>query len=361
MTRFQLFLGTILIFAGGFFIAQNYAKATFSSSQVNGAFISSSTNTSLYFLQSDGSSALVKSGTNYTAAIYASSSALSYIGPMTTINKVSFLYQRTDTTADTHFAISMYCTSNGQTTLSDYSSQNLENDLVIHSIQVNLSPSFICNTATNPTSFVELLIRITLVQEGYGHLGGAKIAGTDSNIISGMGWADDYNYTGFQQQYLPIFNINGTLVYTGATSTWEGYITPDCGPTSWTILGADFGKGFCDVAKFLFYPPDTIVGYFQSSYENLQTKIPFSYAFEVINIVQNATSTAQSLPTIAIQTSSTSSIPNMNIALFSSSTLSDATSRTGFSGLRTLANILLYVGFGMMCYYTGVSLIGKKE
>lgn len=148
--------------------------------------------------------------------------------------------------------------------------------------------------------------------------------------------------------------------YAGGTMNIEAKI-PTCQDTAFDVLGADFGKGFCTVMKFLFVPDQSTINEINSVYLKIQTKIPFSYLFEVQNILSQAgTGTTANIPEIKIQTSATSSIPNLNIPLFSSSTVAQATQRTGFSGLRTLANVLLYVGFAYMCYETAIHVMKKK-
>lgn len=136
---------------------------------------------------------------------------------------------------------------------------------------------------------------------------------------------------------------------------------PTCGNTSFALLGVDFGKGLCDVGRYLFVPSDSVISDGQSLYTTVQEKIPFSYFAEIQGIIANVGSgTPASFSPVKIQTSSTSSVPNLNVEIFSTTTIASATSRSGFSTLRTVANVLLYIGFAFALYETAIHKAKEK-
>lgn len=159
-------------------------------------------------------------------------------------------------------------------------------------------------------------------------------------------------------------------IVSGTTGTYPNQSvalpTQNCGPTDFNIdfgVGSvDFGLGLCKTARFLFYPPDGVSNLFSRLSEENKTKIPISYFYEMKAIVDSVGSgTPASLPAVKIQTSATSSIPNLNIEIFSTSTIAAATSRGGFSGLRTVANVVLWVAWGFLMLQTGLHLFKRKE
>lgn len=181
-------------------------------------------------------------------------------------------------------------------------------------------------------------------------------------------------YTGSGTMFAQSKTLNFTIIDTGTTTPITQYPntnslynltgtlkTPKCTDTSFQLLGVDFGKGLCNVTTFLFIPSQSVLDDGTDLYQTVQTKIPFSYIAEIQGIINNVGSgTPASIPDIKIQTSPSSSLPNLNVSIFSSTTIASSTSRTGFSTLRTLANVLLYVGFAVMLYNTAVHLAHKK-
>lgn len=146
-----------------------------------------------------------------------------------------------------------------------------------------------------------------------------------------------------------------------ATST---QISTYCPPTSfsisfWSGYEVDFGQGLCKI-----FVPDTqlVKDQIRTLVTSAGTKIPFSYVTEMQSIFASSTSsTTASLPEIAINTSATSSMPNGHFVLFSSSTLSSAFNNYGFSGLRTVANIILYAGFAYGLYRMAIAFAHKRD
>lgn len=182
---------------------------------------------------------------------------------------------------------------------------------------------------------------------------------------------DENNATITQSSLLNFSITNGNVVPLPNNDIGNLFQAPKlavvpCGPTDFSInfgVGAvDFGQGLCNTARFLFVPPDGVSNLFSELAEENKTKIPISYFYEMKTIVDGvASGTPASLPAVKIQTSATSSIPNLNIEIFSTSTIAAATSRGGFSGLRTVANVVLWVAWGFLMLQTGLHLFKRKE
>jgi hypothetical protein len=136
-------------------------------------------------------------------------------------------------------------------------------------------------------------------------------------------------------------------------------VLANCPDTSWAVGGVDFGKGACNVAYWLFIPPSGITDQFANVGNTLNTKIPISYVYEVQNDIRTSATSTASIPSIILQSASTSPF-QMSFTLFGSSTLAQVADYPGMSILRGLAVVLIWVGFGMMCYYTGAALFNRK-
>jgi len=160
-----------------------------------------------------------------------------------------------------------------------------------------------------------------------------------------------------------IVDASGVLSGTGDdwwnTSTTTVATTPLCGPTSFSALGTDWGRGICDVTRFLFVPSPAAFDQFRTLETRLASTAPFSYFYGVRQIfVGVQTSPTNSLPTVMLNTGS-STVP-INVEIFSANTINALTTTNSRNTLRSMIEWVLWLSFGGVVYATARKLFDHK-
>jgi len=125
-----------------------------------------------------------------------------------------------------------------------------------------------------------------------------------------------------------------------------------CNDTAWVVGGVDFGKGVCKAVSYLFWPGTKTIQNYSNLGELISTKIPFSYITEIKTMLENAsisTTSTSTLPSITLQTSSTSPM-QFSADLFSGSTITSAPISPFLNTMRTLGVYMLWAYCGMKLF-----------
>jgi hypothetical protein len=135
--------------------------------------------------------------------------------------------------------------------------------------------------------------------------------------------------------------VNGGLP---AGDMWDSSWCPD---TSFSALGADFGKGICNVFAFLFVPNQSYLNSWLGSTGLLNNTPPFSYYYKLTNEIENMqVSSTSTLPTLNIDIQASTGTPfSLHSTLFSSSTMTGFLDTDSKSALRNIIKWVLYLGF----------------
>lgn len=120
-----------------------------------------------------------------------------------------------------------------------------------------------------------------------------------------------------------------------------------CKDTSFSVLGADFGKGICKVFAFLFVPGEYVNLQYEKFVDVLQYHAPFSYFYDMNNAISNLSPTTTAMSSLTLSTGTSTPI-QVSFSAISSSTIDKYTTSTSRSLIRTLVESLLYLAFGFM-------------
>lgn len=142
--------------------------------------------------------------------------------------------------------------------------------------------------------------------------------------------------------------------------------TTSCGTTGFAInsdtlhIHIDFGKGICDIVRFLFVPHDSTLQDFADINTSLSAKAPFNYFYTAKSLVENistsSTSTITSVLTLHLPT--TTPI-HFDIDMFSANTINKYTDSTSRTAIRTAVEFALSGLFLTMVIYEGRKLFKK--
>jgi len=168
----------------------------------------------------------------------------------------------------------------------------------------------------------------------YGYLtAGGLHSGTDIPILPGLpGYTDVGISTTSQQVYC---NSN--------FSTSTGLLDS---------LGKSISTGICNVGVFLFVPSQNALSSFATLSSTTQTKIPFSYYYNVKSILQTASSTSGNFTSIHLNlggatgvasTTPFAGILNQDFQLLSTSTISTYISPSTYNLLMDLARYAIWI------------------
>lgn len=136
-----------------------------------------------------------------------------------------------------------------------------------------------------------------------------------------------------------------TVYSFNATSTPNGlYNDSGCVDTSFSVLGADFGKGICTVVAFLFVPGDNVINSYSNLQQTMQSHAPFSYFYDTINAFQSINVSSSTLTGLTINTGTSTPI-QVSADLFSANTIDKYTDANSRGVIRTLVNYFLYIAF----------------
>jgi len=133
-----------------------------------------------------------------------------------------------------------------------------------------------------------------------------------------------------------------------------------CTDTNFSVLGADFGKGICKVAAFLFVPGQLAVNQYTKLVTNLQNKIPFSYFYDVSQTITSQSPTGSGSPITTLDFVASTTALHLTYSPFSSSTAISYMGPTLFNFYQTLMRYAVYAGFGFGIWFSAKSLFGPK-
>jgi len=117
-------------------------------------------------------------------------------------------------------------------------------------------------------------------------------------------------------------------------------------------VGSSIALGFCNVGVFLFIPSSGALNAFSALASTTQTKIPFSYYYNVKTILESATSTSGNFTAMSLNlggatgvgsTSPFAGVLNQDFQLLSTSTISTYISPSTYSLLMDLARYAIWI------------------
>jgi len=133
-------------------------------------------------------------------------------------------------------------------------------------------------------------------------------------------------------------------------------------------IASNISNGMCRVVVFLFVPSSSAINQYTSFNQTLQSKIPFSYFYDLATLYDSVVGTSSptfidvsfdiSSTTVA-STSFGSFIPS--ITAFSTTTISEYLSPTFLSLLRSLMVSALYLGFAYVAFRRVSGLLSKPK
>jgi len=165
-----------------------------------------------------------------------------------------------------------------------------------------------------------------------------------------------YYYNGSTEDLVDTSDVLHFTISTGSIISLppsiEDFGTPDCQDTNFSILGADFGRGICRVARFLFVPGQSALNQWVSLRQKLDSRIPFSYVVQTIDFVTSFTpSSTSSVPSLTISTGTSTPI-HVSAEVFSTSTLTRFIGTTRMAQLRSLMSLGIYLSFATAMYFS---------
>lgn len=150
-----------------------------------------------------------------------------------------------------------------------------------------------------------------------------------------------FDVTGGQQLTLPVNQIIS-----------QENLPTTCGTTNLKIAGVDFGQGLCQLFSFLFIPTQTFSSTYADVLVLLETKVPFSYLFEVVDQISSISTTDQNqLPTLSVTVFGTS------MSVFNPTTLSNFIGAENLALFRSLILCALGIAALTTIFYTVRSLL----
>jgi hypothetical protein len=143
----------------------------------------------------------------------------------------------------------------------------------------------------------------------------------------------------------PIVNPNNAPGYVSG-----GTQANSCQPTNFTLLGIDFGKGVCDTVVFLFVPNSTTLNNsLQNTTGLFQTRIPFSYYYDMTTALEASTSSGSVITSLSFSTA----IGNNATITYSPLSASAAEALVGvptYNLYQTLMSYAVLAGFGFYVF-----------
>jgi len=160
---------------------------------------------------------------------------------------------------------------------------------------------------------------------------------------------------GFNSQSIPI--LPGIPGYTDvgiSTTSQQVYCNANFSTSTGLLdsLGQSISLGICNVGVFLFVPSQNALNSFAMLASTTQTKIPFSYYYNVKTILQSATSTSGNFTAMHLNlggatgvgsTSPFGAVLNQDFQLLSTSTISTYISPSTYSLLMDLARYAIWI------------------
>jgi len=121
-----------------------------------------------------------------------------------------------------------------------------------------------------------------------------------------------------------------------------------CPATNFSVFGADFGLGFCQIMRYLFIPNQTTLNQWTDSKDLMATKAPLSYFYDLTtNFGSLATTSTATITPLTLKLSTSTPI-SFSIDMFSENTIDKFTNSTARGIIRTLIQYSLYVAFVAM-------------
>lgn len=116
----------------------------------------------------------------------------------------------------------------------------------------------------------------------------------------------------------------------------------------------------CKLVINLFYPSATSMNKFTELREDLETKAPFSYFYQVYDGFSELSGTAGTIPTLEITTGTATPI-DIDVDLLSPTTISQYYNGTLATTMRTLMQVVLYLAFISFILYESRKLFNKQQ
>jgi len=184
---------------------------------------------------------------------------------------------------------------------------------------------------------------------------------TPGNYQALLTFYDQSNATITQSSVLHFTITSGAAVMLPSSGAGGGAAIANCGPTAFSLFSVDFGKGMCDLTRFLFVPNQDALNQWTNTKLLMSQKAPFSYLYEVGNDLTSLPTTTTA--TISPLTLSVASGTAMHISFdaFSSDTIDKYTSSTSRSLVRTLIQWSLYLAFLSMIILEVRKLFAKPK
>ena len=138
---------------------------------------------------------------------------------------------------------------------------------------------------------------------------------------------------------------------------WDSSFCPD---TAFSVVGADFGKGICQVFAFLLVPGQDSINNWVGTQGLLSTTPPFSYLYQLSSEIGNLSGTNATITPLTLTTGTGTPI-NITFDMFSVNTMNKYTDSNSRGVVRTLLKYVLYLMFVTMIIFEVRHLFGGQE
>lgn len=123
-----------------------------------------------------------------------------------------------------------------------------------------------------------------------------------------------------------------------------------CPDTSFQLTGVDFGKGFCNLFRFLFMPSKFTTTQWTNLITDMQSKFPFAYFYDVSTAV-NSASNPNGTSTPSITFTQGTNTPVHTFTINPSTALGTVAGSSNVSTLKTLIKYGLYFALGLYYFF----------
>lgn len=187
-----------------------------------------------------------------------------------------------------------------------------------------------------------------------------KTATSTAGTYKALATLYDQNHSTITQTSILDFTITGDGSVILTTPNNSINTTQSCGNTNFVVLSVDFGKGFCELTRFLFVPSDSTLQNWTNSKDLMAQRAPFSYFYDLTGALSHLSTTTNATITPLTLNVATGTPMQMSIDIFSVNTLNRYTDTNSRNIIRTLIKYALYLSFIAMIILEVRHLFKKK-
>jgi len=182
-------------------------------------------------------------------------------------------------------------------------------------------------------------------------------SGTEQNLNNGLGIT---NFSVYNYNYTLTFSINDPFNVLTNESLNEVASITGCHETNFTVASVDIGNGICEILSFLFVPSQNTLDQFEDISTSLQTKIPFSYFYDITTAVSSQATTSTATP-VSFNLVASSSAFTFTYSPFSTTTAVAWMGQTNYNLFQTLMRYGILAAFGFYLFFRVRGLLSKHQ